>query len=112
MESAASCSPAIHPSVRRSSDATSAADRRTSITCSRKAAASSAVKRRSAARSSVKWPRARSRAKGSERVLARSQNEMHVWRQVFQQEVDRFVCGAGLDRVVIVQHEKEVGPLR
>ena len=40
------------------------AERSSPITWLRKSAASAAVKRRSAARSSVNWPRARSRARG------------------------------------------------
>ena len=52
-DSAASCSPAAHPSVRASSAATCAGSSRSPITSLRNASASSAVNRRSAARSST-----------------------------------------------------------
>ena len=56
-DSAASCSPAAHPSVRASRAATCAGSRSSPITSLRNASASSAVNRRSAARTSTSSPR-------------------------------------------------------
>ena len=64
-ESAASCRPAIQPSVRSSSASTSAAVSSSPITRLRNSCASDGVKRRSAARSSVSCPRLRNRARGN-----------------------------------------------
>ena len=70
-ESAASCRPAIHPSVRDSRVATSSAERLRPIVWLRNLAASDGVKRKSVTRSSDKLPPPRSRARencGSSRV--------------------------------------------
>ena len=70
-ESAASWRPAIQPSVRSSSARTSSSLRSSPITLLKNSTTSGGVKRRSAARTSVSWPRLRSRARGiggSERV--------------------------------------------
>ena len=56
---------AIQPSVRVSSAVISSAERFKPITWLRNSAASEGVKRKSAARSSVNWPRARNRPRGS-----------------------------------------------
>jgi hypothetical protein len=64
MESAASCNPAIQPSVRSSSVVMSLAERSSSITPLKNAAASSKEKASSAAPSSAIWPLARRREIG------------------------------------------------
>src|SRR4028119_1468271 len=64
IESAASWSPAIQPSVRVSNAAMSSSERFRPITPLRNSAASEGAKRKSAARSSASWPRARNRARG------------------------------------------------
>ena len=64
-ESAASCRPAIQPSVRSSSASTSAAVRSQPHHLVEELHRLGGVKRRSAARTSVSWPRLRSRARGS-----------------------------------------------
>ena len=64
-DSAASCRPAIHPSVRASSVAMSSAARLRPIASLRNPAASGGVNRKSVTRSSHSWPAPRSRASGS-----------------------------------------------
>ena len=78
IESPASWSAAIQPSVRPSSAATSCAVSPRPITSLRYAAASSGVKRRSPARISTSSPRARRRAKRQRRVGARGDHQVHA----------------------------------
>ncbi len=74
----------------------------------RNSAASAGVKRRSAARSSVSWPRARSRAKGSWWILTGGDSQMHLRWQVLEQKGEGFVNRFGIDHVVVVQNEDEM----
>src|SRR5215211_7981690 len=103
MEGAASCNPAIQPSVISSSFATSSADRSSPITSFKKAAASSRVKDSSAALSSIIWPRARSLARGRGQMDAAGDHEVRTFRQALQQEGDHSVDALGIDQVVVVE---------
>ncbi len=78
------------------------------MTWLRNAAASDGVKRRSAARSSVSWPRARRRARGSRGVLAGGDDQVHPGRQVLDQEGQRVVHRPGVEDVVVVEDEHDV----
>ena len=108
IDSAASCSAAIHPSVRPSSAATSAAVSCRPITSLRYAAASSGVNRRSAARTSTSSPRARSRASGSggsARLAITRCSRGGRWSS--RNAIASWIV-AGLDQVVVVEHQHDV----
>ena len=108
MESAANCRPAIQPSVRASSAAISSAERFSPITWLRNSAASAGVKRRSAARSSVNWPRARSRARGrcgSSRV---AMTRCICGGRVLEQKGEGLVNRFGINHMVVVQDKDEI----
>ena len=108
IESAASWSAAIHPSVRSSSAATSARRQIRPITSLRYAAASSGVNRRSAARISTSSPRARRRASGKRRIGAAGDHQVQPRREVVEQEGHPVVNVARVDDVVVVEHQHDV----
>jgi hypothetical protein len=86
IDSAASCSAAIHPSVRLSSAATSSAVSASPMATSRYAAASSAVKRRSAARTSTRSPARPPPRQRQRRVGAAGDHQVDLRGQVLQEE--------------------------
>src|SRR5437868_9450743 len=107
-DSAASCRPAIHPSVRRSRVAMSSVERLRPIASLRNPAASLGVKRKSATRSSDNWPRPRRRARGncgSSRVTITSRI---LWRQVLEQKGEGGVNGFGIDNMEVVDDKDEI----
>ena len=108
MESAANCRPAIQPSVRVSRAAMSSAERFSPITWLRNSAASAGVKRKSAARSSVNWPRARSRARGRWWILTGGDDQVHLWRQMLEQKGEGLVNRFGINHVIVIQDEDEM----
>jgi hypothetical protein len=73
----------------------------------RNAAASAEVKRKSAARSSVNWLRAQP-GQGQRWVLAGSDDEVQLGRQVFNQKRERLVNHLAINHMVIVKDEDEV----
>src|SRR5215208_2585012 len=103
IERAASCRPAIQPSVASSSVATSSVERSRSITPLKNATASSWVKASSAAPISVICPRARSLER-QRRIDAARNDEVSVLREVFQQERDDPVDGLGIDQIIVVEN--------
>ena len=107
IEIAANCRPAIQPSVRVSSATMSSPERFRPIIWLRNAAASEEENRKSAARSSVNWPRTRSRARGRCGYLTGGDDQVHLWRQVFDQKGEGLVDRFGINHVVVVKHEDE-----
>ena len=108
IESAASWSAAIHPSVRPSSAATSCAVSASPITSLRYAAASSGVKRRSAARISTSSPRAAQPGQRQRRVGAAGDHQVQLRGQMVQQEGHPVLHVARVDDVVVVEHQHDV----
>ena len=86
----------------------SSAERFRPITWLRNSAASAGVKRKSAARSSVNWPRARNRARGSCGILTGGDDQVHLRRQVLEQKGEGMVNRFGINHVVVVQDEDEI----
>ncbi len=107
-EIAASCRPAIQPSVRVSRAAMSSAVRFRPITWLRKSATSAGVKRRSAPRTSVNWLRARNRARGSAGILTGGDDHVQLRRQVLDQEGQRILHRPGVEDVVVVENEDQI----
>ncbi len=107
-EIAASCRPAIQPSVRVSRAAMSSAVRFRPITWLRKSAASDGVKRRSAARSSVNWPRARNRARGSAGSSRVAMTRCTWGGRCSTRKARRIVDRLGVEDVVVVENEHDI----
>ncbi len=88
--------------------AMSSAERFRPITWLRNPAASEEVKRKSAARSSVNWSRTRNRARGRLRILTGGDDQVHLWRQMLEQEGKGIVNRFGINNVVIVKDEDKI----
>ena len=108
IEIAANCRPAIQPSVRVSSAAMSSSERFRPITRLRNSAASAGVKRKSAARSSVNWPRARNRARGSCGSSRVAMTRCICGGRCSSRKVRASSTGSGIDDVVVVEDEDEI----
>ena len=78
------------------------------ITSLRYAAASSGVNRRSAARISTSSPRARSRASGSAGSARLASTRCSLWGEMVEQERQPVLDVAGVDDVVVVEHQHDV----
>ena len=73
----------------------------------RNAAASEEEKRKSAARSSVKSAVDAEPGQGQTWILTGGDDQVHLWRQVFDQKGERLVDRFGINHVVVVKHEDE-----
>ncbi len=107
-EIAARWRPAAQPSVRVTSASTASPRSSSPVASRRSASASSEVSTRSAPRSSVSWPRARSRASGSGGSARVASTTCSPRRLVLEQELQRGVHGSRVDEVVVVEDEERV----
>ncbi len=107
MEMAASCRPAIQPSVRASRASMSSAERFRPITRLRNSAASEAAETQVSGAQLSQLAAGAQPGQGQVRVLTRRHHQVHLRRQVLEQEGESLVDRSGLHYVIVIQDDYE-----